>query len=224
MVKNLVVKKHVVESTTTCDQNEPSIKTKGVREQAKRRILNAASTLFAEGGVAALSVRAIAEQAKVSTIGIYSHFKGKQGILDALYIEGYEMVYNTMEFDKSDLGPKQILLKGIAGYLQIAQDYEGHYRLIFGENDNQYKPSEEAKASAHRAYKRLVQHTSIILPENADWIERQQTALELWAFVHGYVSLKHHVTGQLISAKQWYDMANDGISTHIDALLKKYQR
>jgi AcrR family transcriptional regulator len=208
----------------TNNQGEESSKTSGVREQAKRRILNAASTLFASGGIAALSVRAIAEQAEVSTIGIYSHFKGKQGILDALYIEGYDMVYHTMDFDKQGLSPKEILLQGIAGYLQIAQDYEGHYRLIFGENDNQYKPSDEAKASALRAYKRLVQHTSIILPENAEWIQRQQTALELWAFVHGYVSLKHHVTGPLISSQQWYGMANDGISTHIDALLKKYQK
>lgn len=203
--------------------DQTASKNSGVRELAKRRILNAASTLFATGGIAALSVRAIAEQAEVSTIGIYSHFKGKQGILDALYIEGYNMVYDTMEFDKDDLQPKQILLKGIAGYLRIAQEHEGHYRLIFGENDNQYKPSEEAKSSAHRAYKRLVQHTSIILPEDADWMQRQQTALELWAFVHGYVSLKHHVTGPLISSQQWYSMANDGISTHIDALLKKYQ-
>ena len=210
--------------TLTPAAQAPSTKLQGGRVQAKRRILNAASTLFAQGGVAALSVRAIAEQAEVSTIGIYSHFKGKQGILDALYIEGYALVYDTMEFDKNALSPKQILLKGIAGYLQIAQDYEGHYRLIFGENDNQYKPSEEAKASAHRAYKRLVKHTSIILPANADWIERQQTALELWALVHGYVSLKHHVTGPLISSQQWLDMANDGISTHIDALLKKYQQ
>ena len=50
----------------------------------KENILQAASELFLEGGSAALSVRAIARRAGVSTMGIYSHFEGKQGSLDAL--------------------------------------------------------------------------------------------------------------------------------------------
>ena len=52
----------------------------------KEKILEAASVLFLKGGSAALSVRAIAKAAGVSTIGIYSYFEGKQGILDVLYI------------------------------------------------------------------------------------------------------------------------------------------
>ena len=64
----------------------------GQSAAAKGRILAAASELFLEGGVRALSVRAMANRAGVSTIGIYSHFNGKQGILDALYIEGFEHI------------------------------------------------------------------------------------------------------------------------------------
>ena len=63
----------------------------------KANILEAASKLFLEGGSGALSVRAIAKQAGVSTIGIYSHFEGKQGILDALYIEGFELVSRLID-------------------------------------------------------------------------------------------------------------------------------
>ncbi|MEM6604761.1 MAG: TetR family transcriptional regulator, partial [Pseudomonadota bacterium] len=55
----------------------------------KERILLAASKLLASGGLASLSVRAIATEAGLSTIAIYSHFQGKQGVLDALYIEGF---------------------------------------------------------------------------------------------------------------------------------------
>ena len=64
--------------------------------QTRERILHAAGELFLEGGLQALSVRAIAARAGLSTIGIYSHFDGKQGILDALYIEGFERLYRSM--------------------------------------------------------------------------------------------------------------------------------
>ena len=189
---------------------------------AKKRILIAASDLFAGGGIGALSVRSIADKAGVSTIGMYSHFKGKQGLLDALFIEGYQMVYDTMGFSHQGLSPKQILLQGIKGYLLLAQEYEGHYRLIFGENGNQYTPSDEAKEMSLTAFRRLVKHSSVILQENADWQLKQKIALELWAFVHGYVSLKHHASSALISQDHWHDMAVDGITTHIDALVAKF--
>lgn len=192
-------------------------------KNAQRKILQAASELFSQGGVAALSVRAIACQAGISTIGIYSYFNGKQGILDALYIEGYNMVYASMEFSSERMTPKQILLKGIKGYFAVARQYEGHYRLIFGERDNQYHPSSEAYHVAEHTFKRLVKHCSLALPKSADRATRQKVAIELWAFVHGFVSLKHHATAGLMSQSSWYDLANEGVETHVDALLAKYQ-
>lgn len=205
------------------NSTEPQTKHKNINNSyAKKRILVAASQLFALGGVGALSVRSIAQKAGVSTIGIYSHFNGKQGILDALFIEGYKMVHDTMEFDKDGLGPKQILLKGIEGYLTLSREYEGHYRLIFGENDNQYTPSKEARDMSSKAFKRLVQHSSVILPADAKWSLKQKIALELWAFLHGYVSLKHHATSAMISEQDWRQMAVEAISTHIDALMAKH--
>ena len=68
-----------------------------MKKDTRQKILEAASTLFLKGGTHALSVRAIAEGASMSTIGIYSHFKGKQGILDALYIEGFTLVDEMMK-------------------------------------------------------------------------------------------------------------------------------
>ena len=65
--------------------------------QNRDKILHAVSELFLVGGLASLSVRSIAKKAGLSTIGIYSHFEGKQGILDALYIEGFERVGAAMQ-------------------------------------------------------------------------------------------------------------------------------
>ena len=107
----------------------------------KAKILAAASDLFLEGGVSALSVRAIAARAGVSTIGIYSHFNGKDGLLEALYIEGFDMVSKAMDID--DLShPRLSVLKACERYMDIAENHKAHYQLIFGEAGSRYEPSD----------------------------------------------------------------------------------
>lgn len=188
---------------------------------AKSTILKAASELFLEGGASALSVRAISKRAGVSTIGIYSHFNGKQGILDELYIEGFERVFAAMDTLKSAKGPRETILLGVRGYLEVAEKYEAHYRLIFGESDAGYSPSEEARAIAEKAFKMLISVSSLILPEDTPLDKKQRTALEIWAFVHGYVSLKHHAISTVISPEEWNTLALNALSTHIDAIIAK---
>ncbi|MBU3017873.1 TetR family transcriptional regulator [Paraglaciecola agarilytica] len=188
---------------------------------AKRKILKAASELFLEGGIAALSVRSIAKKAGVSTIGIYSHFQGKEGILDELYIQGFELVMQAMDFERKALSAKDIMLKGVRGYFAMAEAHEGHYRLIFGENDSRYNPSEEAKAVAEKAFGQLLKVTALLLPDNASMALKQKNALEIWAFVHGYVSLKHHAVASIFETPDWYAMAEEAVSVHIDAILAK---
>jgi AcrR family transcriptional regulator len=189
---------------------------------AKDTILQAASQLFLEGGTSALSVRAISKRAGVSTIGIYSHFKGKQGILDELYIEGFEKVFSAMNILDTTAPPREVILQGVRGYLKVADQYEAHYRLIFGESDAGYSPSEEARAMSAQAFKKLVDISSLILPKDTPVTKKQRIALEIWAFVHGYVSLKHHAISTLISPNEWNSLALSALATHIDAIIAKH--
>ncbi len=191
---------------------------------AKQDILAAASRLFLAGGIAALSVRAIAKEAGVSTIGIYSHFSGKQGILDMLYIEGFELVAAAMNVDASDLSPRDAVIKGVEGYLHMAVTHEAHYRLIFGENEERYTPSEDASAAAKSTFQHLVDRCSRLLPANASAELAQSTALEIWAFVHGYVSLRHHAIAATMSTEKWNAMATKALTTHIDAIIASHSK
>jgi AcrR family transcriptional regulator len=59
--------------------------TQGERRMATRqRLLDAAAELFAERGIEASSVDAIAERAERTSGAIYDHFEGKEGLLFAL--------------------------------------------------------------------------------------------------------------------------------------------
>lgn len=59
------------------------------KQETRRRLLQAAASLFAQGGVDGASVDAIADAAERTSGSVYAHFGGKQGILLAL-AEGFQ--------------------------------------------------------------------------------------------------------------------------------------
>lgn len=185
-------------------------------KETTARILKSASELFLQGGLPALSVRAIAKRAGLSTIGIYSHFDGKQGILDALYIEGFERVAVAMDVSNIDASPVQKVIVSAQAYLRVADTYPAHYRLIFGESDEGYQPSIEAADVSQRAFSLLIDGAGRLLPEDASLPEKQKLALEIWAIVHGYVGLKNHQVSKAVSGVNWNDLAISALETHLN--------
>ena len=186
-------------------------------QQTRQKILLSASRLFLSGGIRALSVRAIAAKAGVSTIGIYNYFNGKQGILDALYVEGFELVYQATGEAKAKPSREDIL-KSVAAYLRVAQDHEAHYRLIFGEVDASYEPSKDALIARERAFNRLVNSVGAYLPESANLKEKRDLALDLWSLVHGYVSLAHHGLRDNSAPKRWRQGVLRAIGVYLDGV------
>ena len=172
--------------------------------------------------MSALSVRAISKRAGLSTIGIYSHFDGKQGILDALYIEGFERVADAMDISDLELPAKERVLECARAYLAVADQYGAHYRLIFGESSDSYQPSNEAKEVAERAFLLLVKGVGTVLPNTSSDVENRQEALNVWAIVHGYVGLKNHAVSQIMTGTDWNALALQAVATHIDAIDHKF--
>lgn len=192
--------------------------------ETKTKILDAASALFLEGGAAALSVRAISKRAGLSTIGIYSHFNGKQGILDALYIEGFDYVSDTVK-DLDAPGDQQLaIVTATERYLDMADQHRAHYKLIFGEGDSSYTPSDEAKLAGRSAFSLLVKRAASLLPDQADQKKQQEFALSIWALIHGFVSLQYHAVSNLLEGKDWRAMIIEAVERHIDAYVKDCQK
>lgn len=184
---------------------------------AKTTIMQAASKLFLEGGYKALSVRAIAKEAGVSTIGIYSHFDGKQGILDALYIEGFEQVEATTRLPEGVTERDAAIETVVRQYLRSVRAHEAHYRLIFGEQSPDFSPSDEARQAGTQAFASLLERSADFLPDHsADDVRK--AALEIWALIHGFVSLRQHVTALKTEQTDWEDQVVRAVHIHITAL------
>jgi AcrR family transcriptional regulator len=189
-----------------------------IMDDAKTRILTASTELFLEGGYDALSVRAIAARADLSTIGIYNHFQGKQGILDALYAEGFERVAQGM--DVQDPDPKAALLQACHNYLEIAERFPAHYDLIYGKSVSTYKPSPEARAVGVRAFEGLQALIARLVPHGTGDAARLDAAMQVWSVIHGFVSLRRHSIAQVVPMDHWRGRALPVLALVADALAR----
>src|SRR5215467_4809505 len=90
------------------------------RDEQGRRILEAASELLSKEGANALSVRRIAAAAGCSTMGLYSRFGGKDGVVDELYAEGFERLVEAMRQNPLTDDPLADLRRGANCYRETA--------------------------------------------------------------------------------------------------------
>ncbi len=190
----------------------------------KQKILDAASSLFLEGGATALSVRAIAARAEMSTIGIYSHFNGKQGILDALYTQAAELASSAMDVPFEAMTPRAALLQAADNYVTLSETYEAHYRLFFGERDASYSPSVEARAAGEEAFGKLLQLTAFVMPKGTSTDRCRETALGTWALMHGFFGLRHHAGADKMQVSDWRALILKTVAGQMEPILAEREK
>jgi len=169
----------------------------------RQRILDAAHAIFAESGLAGLSVRAIATRAGLSTIGVYSHFKGKRGILLALYADGFARLGDAADIppqvaDGADLVP---LL--VNRYIDFHRDHPAHYQLMFGMDRSQLGDAAMAGSIAKASIERLAATLSRLLPSNLPADAALTVTFRVWVLMHGYVSLREMAGFRMMPDAEW---------------------
>lgn len=101
----------------------------------RRALLDAALTLVANGGLAALSLRESARLAGVSTAAPYHHFKNREELVVALAIEGFEGMQQSMLHEVAEAGAKASALDRLdavgRGYVRFAISHRAHFLVMF---------------------------------------------------------------------------------------------
>src|SRR5690349_20457207 len=110
-------------------------------DDASRAILDAARELLATEGPGSLTVRRIAAQAGGSTMNVYSRFGGKDGVLDALFREGFTLLRETMSRTRSTADPIGDLRRCAIAYRRFALEHRTSYVLMFARFDASFTPS-----------------------------------------------------------------------------------
>ena len=127
------------------------------RDEVGERVLAAASELLAREGPRALTIRAIASASKLSTMAIYSRFGGKDGVIDALYREGFELLADRQTASAAVDDPLERLRQMCIGYREVAVAHPSHYQLMFNPAVEKLEPSEASRLTARRTLDRLIE-------------------------------------------------------------------
>jgi AcrR family transcriptional regulator len=154
-------------------------------------LLQAASELLETEGPDALSVRRIAAAAGVAPMGVYNHFASKSGIIEALFIQGFERLGAAMVTLGDIADPLDALLEAGRRYRHLARAHPMAYRLMFAEAVPGFEPSEAALVAAAGAFDGLV--ASVRRAMQAGVLvdgDPVLTAHMIWAAVHGWMALE----------------------------------
>src|SRR3954463_10061296 len=94
-------------------------------------LLDAALRLLEERGPGALRIRDLSEATGKSTMGVYTHFGSKQGLLEQLYLHGFRRLEDGLKTVAPAEDRRQELLAFALAYREFALDNEALYGLMF---------------------------------------------------------------------------------------------
>src|ERR1700692_4733739 len=94
-------------------------------------LLEAASELLEQEGPDALSIRRIAAAAGVAPMGVYNHFSSKSGIVEALFVQGFDRLGQAMVSLNEIADPLDALSEAGRRYRSLALAHPMAYQLMF---------------------------------------------------------------------------------------------
>ena len=163
----------------------------GTLDEQGQALLDAATELLTTEGPEALTVRRIASTAGCSTMGLYSRFGGKDGVVERLWLDGFTRLRAAIAASPATADPLRDLETINIAYRQWALANATSYGIMFSRAVPEFIPSPEAKALAAGTFAIVVDAVRRAqekghFPE----AEPHDIAHTLWAMVHGFTSLE----------------------------------
>jgi AcrR family transcriptional regulator len=155
-----------------------------------RELVQAAETVLVRDGPAAVTVRAVCAEAGIAPMGVYNRLGGKDGLVAALLIRGFDLLYAAVA-GAQGAGPMDRLRDSGLRYREFALANRHFYAVMFeGAIPHEHQSAEVAEHAA-AAFSALVRHVEtaaaageIQAPDPA------RAAQQIWSAVHGAVALE----------------------------------
>lgn len=164
----------------------------------RRKILDAARTLFAEQGYDAVTMRTIAHEVEYSPRTLYLHFKDKEELIRELCQEDFRAFGE--EFGKLLGVPDPLERLRFAGlaYARFAAEFPHHYQLMFMTSKPVHEDPAEVEwignpeADAYAFVRACAAEAKAKGLLRAGWEDADLAAQVIWGALHGVIAL--HVT------------------------------
>src|SRR3954447_13690945 len=153
----------------------------------RETLLDAALRLLEQRGPGALRIRDLAAAAEQSTMGVYTHFGSKQGLLEQLYLRGFQRLEERLNTVPSDGRGREELLAFTLAYRAFALDNEALYGLLFERAAPDFVPSDASRLAGLSTFQMLASRLADWRP---DFTDPAADAHLVWATMHGLVSIE----------------------------------
>jgi AcrR family transcriptional regulator len=153
----------------------------------RETILHAALRLVEERGAGALRIRDVAAAAGQSTMGVYTHFGSKQGLLEQLYLRGFQFLEDRLGGVPVEGRSRQELLAFAMAYRAFALDNEALYGLMFERAAPDFVPSDASRLAGLSTFQLLASRVADWRP---DFTDPAADAHLIWATMHGLVTIE----------------------------------
>ncbi len=169
---------------------DPARRARTPSADVERELLAAAEAVLVRDGPAALTVRAVAAQAGIAPMSVYNRLGGKDGLVDALLIRGFDRLRAAIESgDEPDMAAR--LRNCGLRYRRFALANPHFYAIMFEDAIPHDHDSPEVEEHAHAAFGALVR--TVELAAAAGLLaaaEPLEAAQQIWSGVHGAVALE----------------------------------
>ncbi len=156
-------------------------------------VLSTAKRLLEEEGASALSVRRLAKELGTSYQLVYTLFGGKQGLLDALFRDGFESLESACRSLPASGSPGDDLANLALAYRRFAHEHRELYALMFG-SEPEFDPSAQSRRVAIKSF--MVVHECAVRAFDASrsaqrhFASAEALARAAWSTTHGHVVLE----------------------------------
>ena len=154
----------------------------------ERELVSAAETVLVRDGPGGLTVRAVAAEACIAPMGVYSRLGGKDGLINALLIRGFDRLRAAIESGDETDALDRLRSCGLR-YRQFAVANPHLYAIMF--EKARERRSDEVGEHAAAAFGVLVR--GVELAAAAGRIEAPdatEAAQQVWSAAHGAVALE----------------------------------
>jgi AcrR family transcriptional regulator len=156
----------------------------------ERELIGAAEEVLVRDGPAGLTVRAVAAQAGIAPMGVYNRLGGKDGLVDALLIRGFDMLRAAVAGGAEPDLLDRLWACGLR-YRNFALANRHFYAIMFEGAIPHEFGSEEVALHAAAAFEALVQNVDLAAAAGQiQVLDPREAAQQIWSTVHGAVALE----------------------------------
>jgi AcrR family transcriptional regulator len=169
--------------------DQHTIERMGSRE-TETAILEAARDILAEGGLDALSMRALAGRVGLSATAIYHWFKGKEDLVDRVVLHGFQRseAYMWEAIEELPVGSMDRVAALGEAYIRFAHENREYFKIIFAIQTPTPRHIDDVPGQGgYRVLRQCV--AEAMEAGNLRKADVDLVVLFLWSVVHGLVTI-----------------------------------